>query len=298
MSSTELPPPDDRVSASYRYLRLGIVVMVAMLGVSLVIEIIGSRCRLGSISSYYYTPVHSVFVGALLAIGMCLVAVKGHNPVEDMFLDIAGVLAAVVALVPTDRPGNTCTSADVTVSQTALVRNNIPSLLIALGASLGIAYVFARRQGMIGSLRQQMDRPMVVGLTIEAVLLIAGVIWYNWFNDSFRRKAHGSAAVAMFVAAWCAILVNAGWPKRALTTAYQWLGLSTPEAHAAMPPSRCRTAYRYLSVLMPVGALVMAPSWFEWRQRILVLEAYQIGLFGAFWAIQTFDRPPRLATLS
>ena len=60
--------------SSYRYLRLSIVILVVTLGVSIAIERARASCWQGSISAYYYTPVHSLFVGALVSIGVTLVA--------------------------------------------------------------------------------------------------------------------------------------------------------------------------------------------------------------------------------
>ena len=86
---------------SYRYLRLSIVIMVAALIVSVIIERLNASCWQGSFSAYYYTPVHAVFVGSLVATGACLIAIKAADDWEDMLLNVAGMLAPVVAFVPT-----------------------------------------------------------------------------------------------------------------------------------------------------------------------------------------------------
>jgi hypothetical protein len=57
-----------------------------------------------SISAYYFTPTHSIFVGGLVAIGVALIAVKGSTDLEDALLNVAGVLAPIVAFVPTSPP--------------------------------------------------------------------------------------------------------------------------------------------------------------------------------------------------
>src|SRR3954452_2574529 len=94
---------DDRytpreAATTYRYLRLGIVAMVLLLAVSLVFEIINAPgCVQTSISAYYYTPVRNVLVGSLVTIGLCLIVVRGGNRWQDFFLNVAGMLAAVVA---------------------------------------------------------------------------------------------------------------------------------------------------------------------------------------------------------
>ena len=75
---------------TYRYLRLAIVVVVLAAVASVLIERSHTDCWQASISAYYYTPVHAMFVGALVAIGVCLIAVKGSEEWEDMLLNVAG----------------------------------------------------------------------------------------------------------------------------------------------------------------------------------------------------------------
>ena len=41
--------------------------------------------------------------GALIGIAACMIALKGTTPVEDVFLNLGGMFAAVVAIVPTSR---------------------------------------------------------------------------------------------------------------------------------------------------------------------------------------------------
>lgn len=58
---------------------------------------------LTSISAYYYTPAHAIFVAVLIAIGAAMIVIKGTRGLEDILLNIAGMLAMIVALVPTSR---------------------------------------------------------------------------------------------------------------------------------------------------------------------------------------------------
>jgi hypothetical protein len=60
-------------------------------------------CFQTSISAYYYTPVHGIFIGALVAVGTCLICLRGNTDAEDILLNLAGMFAPVVALVPTPR---------------------------------------------------------------------------------------------------------------------------------------------------------------------------------------------------
>ncbi len=95
---------------TYRYVRLGIIGAVAAIFVSL----IAYGTTFGwprSISALYYTPGATVFVGALFAVSLGLLALSGHS-VEQALLDLAGVVAPLIAIVPTvigshDVPGLT-----------------------------------------------------------------------------------------------------------------------------------------------------------------------------------------------
>jgi hypothetical protein len=87
---------------TYRYLRLGIIASVLLLGISLGIEIIRvSGCLLGSISAFYYSPIRPIFVGVMFVVGASLIVYKGRTRGEDVFLNIAGMFAPLVAVAPT-----------------------------------------------------------------------------------------------------------------------------------------------------------------------------------------------------
>jgi hypothetical protein len=298
--------PREYVIASYRYLRLSIVVLVATLGMSLLIERSKASCMQGSISAYYYTPVHAVFVGALVAMGVVMVALKGRDPIEDLCFNLAGVLAPVVAFVPTARPSTICSRPgdEVAIGTAALVSNNVPALLVGAGLAIVVAYGIAQRQGKVRVREQirRVPRPTAVGIALSAVALGVGVAWYLLDIDSFVQRAHGVAAVAMFTAIWCAVLLNAGWPSGVIAWVYQRLGADAP---APLGPRQAtyRQWYRGLSLLMAGAAVAAGISllW-EWDQRVFWLEAAQITAFALFWLLQTFEsweygiEPPPTAT--
>ncbi len=53
---------------------------------------------------------HAVFIGVLVTMGVCLVALKGNTDGEDVLMNLAGMLAPGVAFIPT--PGAAqCSSA-------------------------------------------------------------------------------------------------------------------------------------------------------------------------------------------
>ena len=59
-----------------------------------------ARCWQSSISSYYYTPAQGILVGVLVAIGVCLICLRGASDGEDELLNLTGLCAPFVALVP------------------------------------------------------------------------------------------------------------------------------------------------------------------------------------------------------
>ena len=94
---------DPCAAATYRYLRVSVAVMGLLLFVGIGLDVASGGERFGSISGYFYSPVRSLFVGALVAIGPALIAIKGRPGWEDMLLDLAGMVIPVVALVPAPR---------------------------------------------------------------------------------------------------------------------------------------------------------------------------------------------------
>ena len=92
---------------TYRYLRIGMIGAVGLLGVAIAIEwrTVPSHCFQTSISAYYYTPVRAIFVGAMMAVGLALIVYKGRKWPEDLCLNIAGLLAPIIAVAPTTDVG-------------------------------------------------------------------------------------------------------------------------------------------------------------------------------------------------
>jgi len=80
----------DTALDTYRYLRGGIPVMLVLLAAALIIERAGATCWQTSISAYYFTSAHAVFIGAICAIGTLLIVYKGSRDTEDILLNLAG----------------------------------------------------------------------------------------------------------------------------------------------------------------------------------------------------------------
>ena len=88
---------------TYTYLRTTIVALLIALGVAVFYESGRQGFLLASVSAYYYTPAQAIFVGALIGLAACMIALNGTFGFEEVFLNLGGMFAAVVAIVPTSR---------------------------------------------------------------------------------------------------------------------------------------------------------------------------------------------------
>ncbi|HEU5269631.1 MAG TPA: hypothetical protein VFU36_06870, partial [Jatrophihabitans sp.] len=194
-----------------RYLRLAMVCLVLGLAASLFFELNrvrnldGRWCLLDSISAYYYTPVHAFFVGALISIGVSLVAIRGNTVLEDMLLNFAGVCAPFVALVPYDGVPTTCHPVLDATNRDLNVANNVGALfVVAAGAliALGVLAVLGMRSH---------DRPDPASVTSYLIVLafyVVALVVFLAARGWFTAHAHTVAAVTMFALLAVNTLVN------------------------------------------------------------------------------------------
>jgi hypothetical protein len=91
-----------------------------------------------SISAYFYTSSHSVFIASLCAVGICLIVYQGSTTTEDALLNFSGVLAIVVGLVPTGREELRGPGLPEDFDATAFVENNVRALLIACVVAVAV----------------------------------------------------------------------------------------------------------------------------------------------------------------
>ncbi|MGI9645533.1 MAG: hypothetical protein ACR2O6_09520 [Ilumatobacteraceae bacterium] len=265
---------DSEAVKTYRYLRLSMVGVVVLLTASVLYERNEAGCWLTSISAYYYTPVRAIFVGGLMAIALALVAIKGNTSFEDAALNTAGMLAPIVAVVPTERGTGTCllATADPAAAPGAVeanIDNNMTALLIAgfFALALTVIIVVATTRSVRGLVRFG-ERGTRVGLLIAFVLLVAATLLFIYWDD-FDTRAHGYAAVLMFGALAVAVALNA-WAHRDALDVYFWL-------------------YALIAGSMVAAAVVVFAVGDRWDHGVLILEAIEIALFAVFWIIQTVE---------
>ena len=276
---------EDVTRKSYRYLRVSVVALALLLTISLAIEItLGGRERFGSISGYYYSPVRSIFVGALLAIGPALVSIKGRAGWEDTMLDLAGMLAPVVALVPTPLPDardDVDCAAGVTKcippEYVASVENNIGALAILGLVALAFAWFSAGR-------KVREESATRYGLAAAALTWAVFVGTFLAAPGFFLSVAHYAAAIPFFVLIAAVAYLNG---RRAPARRHV----------AVMTPSGYGRAYRTISGLM-ILTLVLTGGYYvvaaavgtaPWFATILVVEAVLLVLFVVFWILQTAE---------
>lgn len=269
---------DSTSSKTYLYLRLGVLSLAFFLAASLLIEIfVGDSEMKGSISAYYYTAVRSVFVGTLTAMGLCLIVIKGRDDWgEDMMLNLAGMCAPVVAMVPTpleDDPlclgRHRCVPADFVPG----VENNVEALLVVGVIGLLIAARTVRRD--------KHERADLIGFGVSAVSLAAFTIWFVVDEDSFLLLAHYFTAVPMFGLIVAVAVVNAARVDEF--------------AGRGMDVDRYRTAYRviagFMSLVIACAILIAIVKWQTGSQPtdywVFAVEAALLLAFSAFWIVQT-----------
>ena len=93
-----------------------------------------------------------VLVGVLVSMGVCLIALKGNTDGEDLLMNLAGMLAPVVAFVPLGG-AETCSSAPLLVPDLpATVAVTMPALFVTGFVVVAWTLVVARREAGVGGI--------------------------------------------------------------------------------------------------------------------------------------------------
>lgn len=276
---------EQSVVKTYRYLRLGVVGMALALGVALIIEIATGESDgiLGSVSAYYYTPVAGIFVGVLVAAGLGLIAIKGREGAEDIMLNLAGMLAPIVALVPTpiSEPvyGLDPAKRSVPAALVPTVENNVGAMLILGLAAVAAAYFWLPSSG-------DKRRMALRGLAAGAGLWLAGGLWFLIWRQPFLDYGHYFAAISMFGLLAAVAVVNA-----------INAGERDPGGVRGLAPTQYRLVYGFIAIAMG-GVILVAvtmfagQAWWAWAlptSWLFVVEALLLLLFIGFWLAQTIE---------
>ena len=261
--------------ATYRYLRLMMVTLPALLLVSTSLAFFWLGTIETSISAYYLGPIRDVFVGVMLAIAACLVAYRGSTPLEDFSLDVAGFFAIFIALVPTD-VGLTLAALDEP-ARTELVASLRASTVAVLVVSAVFVLVEIRTAPWAPAPLAG-HRPTRVIAAITNMVLVAFVLLVGWRvieGDEFAG-IHGWAAV-LFIASLAVAVGSHGWPQAA----------GAGSRNAAHRDHRGK--YRLIFFLMVAGAPLYGVLHLVvgWDYAVLAIEWYEVALFALFWVLET-----------
>jgi hypothetical protein len=263
--------------STYRHLRLAMVILLGLLLTSVVVTSFnaGDRgCFEASISGYYFTPARAVFVGALCALGACLIIYRGNTDAEDIALNASGALAFVVAFVPTGLPRTT----DVTCSATNIptwdqldtaIDNNMTAYLFVSAGALALALALVPRASDETGVRRR-------ALWAFAFALVAATAAFVRWPEGFRDNAHTNAAIAMFAGMLAVVALNALGAHRTRTRA----------------DDRYRNAYGFVAAAMFLSGAVIGIAHClvsDWRHWVLFIEAALLLEFLVFWLIQTVE---------
>jgi hypothetical protein len=270
---------------TYRYLRIGMIGAVVFLAASIAIERSKVDCWQTSISAYYYTPVRAIFVGSMIAVGLSLIVYKARFMLEDVLLNLAGMLAPVVAVAPTTDVGKcwSVTPNPFPVSNGAPanwvvknIDNNFNALLIAgavgliAGGAIALITTIVRRKSISESV-EEVEQGTGYSLAACAVALLAGWVLIRYWSD-FDTRAHGFAAVGMFVSLIGSIIVKL-WHQR-----------GEPADQKKVLP-----AHVVVVTLMIVGGLLIWLTRVFGDYTVLWLEGWEIALFAVYWLVQTVE---------
>jgi hypothetical protein len=150
------PRPDNepRYVRSYVFTRFSIGLLGLLLPPTLVLLepalFDGLPAPRGSLSAYYYSGLREIFVGGLWAIGVFLVVYKFLDfSWESLLSSLAGLAAVLVALFPTERPGDgvTLTPFQVKFGEGTVTAIHYGAAIAFIGLLVPIVLFFARDEG-------------------------------------------------------------------------------------------------------------------------------------------------------
>jgi hypothetical protein len=291
---------------SYRYLRVVMVGFLVALAAAVFYQTIQQDSFLSSVSAYYYTSAQAVFVGALIGLGVSMIALQGRTAAEDMFLNLGGVFAIAVAIVPTARGAdfqtalaacqksggalltNRASKAPDCPTVLALqeatkanVENNVAAALIVGGLALILCAVILIRSRNRGSGSQAPGRGWALAgflaiLVVWLCGLVALVISVDWLVGHAHYIAAGGLLLAIFLVAGA--------------NAYR--RQEKPSAMRALMSPR-DYYYTWFAVAILAGAAILIVLWQTGLITLFWVEILVAMLFIAFWATQTVELESR-----
>ncbi|WP_149750099.1 hypothetical protein [Nocardioides antri] len=285
-------PMEERVHSTYRYLRVIAVLPAVWLLLAMAVVWVVRGEVFDSISDYYGGPLRDVFVGALMASGICLVAYKGESKLEDYALNFAGINAFFVALVPNSFPDllDEASAAEdagepLAVGSADLLQNlgiAVGTFVVVVGIFIVVDSLFFKwtrfswaEQGRLAN--------VLIGLSWVAEIVLAGVVLFvvvttlagdesTW---AFTAVHFGAASLLVLNLAFAA--ASHAFPGRLRTA-----------ADAPADPRKIVAAFRFIVIAMTLGivaACIAIPA--DVPYAVIAVEVWEIVLFIIFWILAT-----------
>jgi len=302
---------------SYRYLRIAMVGLLLALAAAVFYQSSQQDSFLASVSAYYYTPAQAIFVGALIGLGASMIALQGMNDAEDVFLNLGGIFAIVVAIVPTGRGADfnsavrACRASGGTLlthqastklncpgvlalqdATRANVENNMAALLIVGGLALILAAIILFKEWT--AKRGNPGWRWALGGFLAAVLVwLGGLIALAVSVDWLASNGHYIAAGGLLLG----ILAVAGANAFRLEQSRAKLSGNTgnPTGTRDMPgvmdvlKSPPRNHYAAIAAAMLVAAVLLIVLWLANVVSLFWVEILVALRFVLFWTVQTVD---------
>jgi hypothetical protein len=263
---------------TYRSLRLGIVMAVGMIFLAVIWEVGRSGYLRGSISSYFYSPVRSVFVGALMVIGFSLIVIHTKHRWEETCLTIGGTLAIIVGLVPTTVPSCEdgevtdgtvfCRSTDADPALPDWVRDSVANNLFALVVISLIAIILTARYRTERPNDPRPERLKYLLIGYAAALVVGAILYGTW--EWFAEQTHMIAAILTFVFVGTTAAFNGSAKHRPLN----------PEPYRKIYGGVAKGMLG-VGVLGIIAIALGVPSGLFW------LETVELAIFAGYWVAQT-----------
>ncbi len=269
--------PRDITLDTYRYLRGGMAVMIVMLGVATIGERLTASCWQTSISAYYFTSAHAMFVAALCALGVQFIVYKGSSDTEEVLLTLAGILAFIVAVVPTTRPVLLCGHYDLPADYNVkhAVTNNVWAVVIALVVARAVSWWLYQRTNTTVP-------KSVLGTASMYLLRVIATIGFASFifcPDRFASNGHGIAAIIMFLAIITTVVTTAFLVSRQDDA-------KCPHRHLYYLLYQGIAAAMIVTLIAVVMLHLVLDRWNHW---VIVVETALILEFTIYWVIQTVE---------
>jgi hypothetical protein len=287
---------DGTILATYRYLRMILLLPPTFLVLATLFEAATRGQFRESISDSYQGAVRDVFVGTLMATGVCMIAYKSRSKLEDYALNFAGFNAFFVALVPNNftsvlnaAPASAPPGSDVITRDQVLT--NLRFVLVAFLISALLFTYFDYKLMHWSSLKWGKDETAFasalafVSWGAEIIFLVVVV---GGFVVGGRETLFGASIFGILHFTAAGLLI--GNLSFAVASHAFPVMLRSPQMKAAAPETSAAalTAYRVVVAAMWLGLIIGGISiYLQLPYSVIVTEYAEIGLFVAYWLIAT-----------